>query len=84
MDTTEIIKLNLEGEICPYTLILTLKKVQEEERNLREGKKILEVYIDSPATIENIPFELKKRGFNVEIQKLTNLKCKITISNKSQ
>jgi TusA-related sulfurtransferase len=75
----EIIQLNTEGEICPYPLILTLKKIKEIEKDLKQGKKILEIITDCPPTIENLPFELKKRGFQVKVEKIQPLKWKIII-----
>ena len=72
-------KLNLEGEICPYPLISTIKKVEEMEKDLREERKILEVITDCAPTIENIPFELERRNFKVEIKKIEPLKWKIII-----
>lgn len=55
------IKLNLEGEVCPYPLIMTLKKFKEHANDLEAGK-ILEITLDhSPAT-ENIAGEIEKQG----------------------
>ncbi len=76
---TEIVKLNLEGEICPYPLIRTIKKVEELKEDLELGKKILEVIIDHPPALETIPSELKKRGFQVEIKKIDRVKWQILI-----
>jgi len=73
------VKLNLEGEVCPYPLISTLKKVRQEEKELKEGKIFLEVTTDCPSALENIPFELKKRDFQVDVQKIEPLKWKIII-----
>lgn len=75
----EIIKLNLEGEICPYPLISTLKKVDEIKDDLASGKKILEVSIDHPAALETIPIEIRKRGFSVEIKQIETAKWEIII-----
>ena len=64
------VKLDLEGEICPYTLIRTVKKVEEIKKDLESGEKILEVHYDHPPIVDNIPAELQKRGFKVEIREI--------------
>lgn len=75
----ETIKLNLEGEVCPYPLIMTLKKFQESSQDLEAGRKILEVITDHPPASENIPREFLKRGFQVEVEKIGRAKWKIII-----
>ena len=65
----EIIRLNLEGEICPYTLILAIKKSKEIKGDLTAGKKILEVIVDHPPIVDNFPEEFGRRGYRVEIKK---------------
>lgn len=70
MEKPEITKLNLEGEICPYTLIRTIRKVKEIERDLKSGRKILEVIYDHPPVVDNVSVEFQRRGFQVEIKKI--------------
>lgn len=65
----EIVKLNLEGEICPYTLILAIKRSKEIEGDLKTGKKILEIIVDHPPIVDNFPGEFGRRGYQVEIKK---------------
>ena len=76
----EIIKLNIEGEVCPYPLILTIKKYQEIKEDLESGRKTLEILTDHPPATENIPREFRKRGFLVEVKKIGPAKWKILIS----
>lgn len=76
---SEIIKLNLEGEICPYTLIRTIRKVEEIEKDLKSGGKILEVAYDHPPVSDNVSVEFQKRGFRVEIKKTGAAKWQIII-----
>jgi len=74
----EAIILNLEGEICPYTLIYTIKKLEEVKQDLEKGK-ILEIFYDHPPVVENIPLEVSKRGFKSEVEKISSGKWKISI-----
>jgi len=66
----EIIKLNLEGEICPYTLILSIRKAEEIKKDLDTGIKILEIIVDHPPIVDNFPEEFSRRGYRVEIKKI--------------
>lgn len=77
--TPEIIKLNLEGEICPYTLIRTLNKAKEIKYDLESGKKILEVIYDHPPAADNVPTEFQKHGLRAKVEKTGNARWKITI-----
>jgi len=77
--TAEIIKFNLEGEICPYTLIRTIKKVEELKEGLETKEKILEVIYDHPPVVDNIPAEFQKRSFQVEVREIGTAKWRIII-----
>jgi len=75
----EIVKLNLEGEVCPYPLIMSIKKGKEIKKDLEAGKKVLEIIIDHPPSLETIPLRFKKEGFLVKTEKIGAAKWKIII-----
>jgi len=75
----EIVKLNLDGEICPYTLILAIRKSEEIENDLKSGKKALEVIVDHPPIVDNFPAEFKGRGYQVNIKKIGSAKWEVII-----
>lgn len=75
----EIVKLNLEGEICPYPLIISLKKWEEIKEDLEAGRKILEIITDHPLSLQSIPLEFEKKGFKPIIEKIGPDKWKIII-----
>ncbi|MFH1402363.1 MAG: sulfurtransferase TusA family protein [Patescibacteria group bacterium] len=75
----KIVELNLEGELCPYTLILAIKKSKEIADDLKAGKKILEVLVDHPPVIDNFPEEFKNRGYKVKIKKLGSARWVVAI-----
>ena len=66
----EVVKLNLQGEICPYTLTRAIKKVTEIEEGLKAGSKVLEVVVDHHPIVDNYPAEFSRRGYQVEIEKI--------------
>ncbi|MEM1579301.1 MAG: sulfurtransferase TusA family protein [Archaeoglobaceae archaeon] len=58
-------KLDLSGEICPFTFIETKLKLEE----LEEGE-ILELIIDDPTAVRNLPKSVISEGHEViEIKK---------------
>lgn len=76
----KIVKYNLEGEVCPYPLIMTMKKFVEVEKDIKSGVKALEITTDCPAATENIPREFEKRGMRVDIKKEQSGMWRIIIS----
>jgi len=66
----EIEILNLENEICPYTLIYAVQKAEEIKEDLDSGRKILQVIVEHPPVIDNFPDEFGRRGYRVEIEKV--------------
>jgi len=75
----EVVQMNLEGEMCPYTLILTIKKSKEIKADLDSGRKILEVLVDHSPTTDNFPAEFGKRGYQVEVEKIGSGRWKVVI-----
>lgn len=65
---SKIIKYNLEGEVCPYPLIMSIKKFLTIEKDIKSGGKILEITTDCPAATENVPREFVKRGMKVDVK----------------
>ncbi|MHA1798722.1 MAG: sulfurtransferase TusA family protein [Candidatus Helarchaeota archaeon] len=72
----EMETLNLIGETCPFTFIYTKLKLEEIDNN-----KILEVIIDYPLSVENVPrsVEEQRLGKILEIKKIRKNTWKIKI-----
>ncbi len=73
--------LNLENEICPYTLIQALKKADLMDEELRNGKKKLQILVDHPPAVDNFPAEFKNRGFKVKVEKIDQAKWSVIVSS---
>lgn len=52
--------IDIRGESCPYPLIHTLEALQ----NL-QSQEVLEVVADCPQTLQSIPNDVPKYGYNV-------------------
>lgn len=57
MTSNEKRTINLKGEVCPYTFVLTKLNLEEMGPN-----QILEVIIDYPPAVENIPRSVKDQN----------------------
>ncbi len=68
MDTKQII-MDLRGDVCPYPLIMAIKKITEIENSLKSGEKTLKFIIDHPPATRSIPREAGKRGYQTELVK---------------
>jgi len=75
----EVVILNLEGEVCPYPLIISVRKSKEIEEDLKAGRKTLEIIIDHPPSLETIPLRFKKEGFTVNVEKIGAAKWRIIV-----
>ncbi len=81
MPSDEVIKLNLEGEVCPYPLILTLKKYKEVKNELESGK-VLEVMLDHSPAADNITGEIEKQGGKTEVVKTGTAQWSVRIQKE--
>lgn len=68
--------IDLTGEVCPYTFVYTKLNLEEIE-----PEQILEVLIDYPPAVENIPRSVKeqKLGEILSVNKINDREWKITI-----
>lgn len=76
MPINKIRTIDLKGEVCPYTFMLT--KLNLEEMNADE---ILEVTVDYPPAVENIPRSVKDQdlGEVLSVDKIGGKVWKLTI-----
>ncbi|MBI2914452.1 MAG: sulfurtransferase TusA family protein [Firmicutes bacterium] len=52
--------LDLRGECCPYPPIFTLQELE----SMADGQ-VLEVLVDHPPSVTNVPLEVSRRGHKV-------------------
>ena len=71
--------IDLRGDVCPYPLIMAIKRVSEVEDRLRAGRIVLKFIVDHPPSTKSIPREAKKRGYQTEIEKTGAAEWVITV-----
>ena len=67
-------ELDVRGLVCPFPQVLVtnyLGKLSE--------KDVLEVLIDNPPSVRDIPLSLKRKGYAVEELKLDKMTWKLTV-----
>lgn len=70
-----VYSLDVRGQVCPYPELLTLKAIQ----NMSTGDT-LEIMIDNPPSVRDIPVTLEKRGLtSLEIVRIDRGTWKILI-----
>jgi TusA-related sulfurtransferase len=77
-DLEEVI-IDLRGDVCPYPLIMAIKKISEEEDSLRSGRIVLKFVVDHPPSTKSIPRETEKRGYQTELEKTGAAEWIITV-----
>ena len=74
MDSSDTIEaLDVRGEICPYPMILTNKRLDDSMSLVNA----LDVLTDHPPSLSTIPPEAMKRGYGCEIEELNSGEWKI-------
>jgi tRNA 2-thiouridine synthesizing protein A len=68
-------KLDLRGEVCPYTFVKTKLALEE----MAPGE-VLQVTVDYAPAVENVPRSVRNRGHQVlEVQQMTDSDWTITV-----
>lgn len=60
---SRILSLDIQGQICPSCLLLTLKLLNEHRDALRAGAAVVDVVTDDRQAIATIPDAAGKMGY---------------------
>jgi len=72
-------ELDVRGMICPFPQVLVSKAL----KNLTLDEK-LEVFIDNPPSVRQIPLSLEKKGYKVEKTKVDENNWKLVVETKQR
>ena len=75
----ETVEGDLRGDVCPYPLIMAIKKISELEKELKAGRIVLKIIIDHPPATQSIPRESEKRGYQTGLKKIGAAEWEITV-----
>lgn len=76
--------IDLRGDVCPYPLIMAVKRISEVEDRLRSGAVVLKFIVDHPPATQSIPREVGKRGYRAELTKTGAAEWEITVGRGSE
>lgn len=64
---TEVVELDIQGQICPSCLLLTLRAVNQNSAALRAGRCEIHVFTDDRQATGTIPAAVAKMGYHAEV-----------------
>ncbi len=67
-------ELDVRGLVCPFPQVLVTSSLKNLSVN-----DVLEVLIDNPPSVRDIPLSLEKKGFAIEESKLDKMTWTLTI-----
>jgi tRNA 2-thiouridine synthesizing protein A len=72
--------IDVRGFACPYPQIMVMAALEE-----LKSEDVLEVTLDNPPSVRDVPVALKDRGFNIlDVSKIDNLTWKIIVQHTRQ
>ncbi len=69
------IEYDICGQVCPSTLLIALKEINENEEKLRTGEVSLLFKIDNRDAVITIPESARNMGYAVDVQKQGGAYC---------
>ncbi len=61
----EELNIDLRGQVCPSTLLQTLKVVNKNKRKLKNKELVIKVLTDNRDALTTIPEAVEKMGFTI-------------------
>lgn len=65
----EIIEYDIRGQICPSTLLTTLREVNAHKKALKNGDIQLAIMTDNRDSTSTIPDSVRNMGYDVSVDK---------------
>ena len=78
VQTSKIVTLDVQGEICPFPMIKAVEAMEKSQ----EGEAI-EVLTDHPPALLTIPNQAVKLGWDVNIQRTGSSEWKVVLTKSS-
>ncbi|PLX98190.1 MAG: sulfurtransferase TusA family protein [Desulfuromonas sp.] len=66
---SEIIEIDIRGQVCPSSLLLALKEINRQHQLLTSGKGRILVMTDNRDAIATIPAAVENMGFGADVEK---------------
>ncbi|HIJ60345.1 MAG TPA: sulfurtransferase TusA family protein [Nitrospirae bacterium] len=80
---TETTILDIRGQVCPSTLLVSLKEINKHKDSLKSGKSKLKIITDNRDAVTTIPESCKSMGYPCDVEKSVEGYYIITIKKSS-
>lgn len=70
MEKTEVVELDVLGQICPACLLVVLKEINQRQRELGKGLTRLVIKTDHRDATITVPESVRKMGYCAEVEKV--------------
>ncbi|PLX86721.1 MAG: sulfurtransferase TusA family protein [Desulfuromonas sp.] len=67
--SVELIEFDIRGQICPSTLLTTLREINRHKKALKSGGAQLAVVTDNRDSTTTIPDSVRHMGYEVTVAK---------------
>lgn len=78
-DDAHTVFVDLRGQSCPFPLISAMKKLEALVASGFGEARFLDLLVDCPPSIENIPLEMTKRGYRAEVEQTQPTEWRIRV-----
>lgn len=65
----EMVEFDIRGQICPSTLLTTLREVNVHKKALKNGEIKLAIMTDNRDSTSTIPDSVRNMGYDVSVNK---------------
>lgn len=65
----QVVTLDICGQVCPASLLITLRKVNELKESIHQGRMRLDVLTDSRDAVGTISEALSNMGYGIATEK---------------
>jgi len=75
VEQAEQVEFDIRGQVCPSTLLTTLREINKNGDSLKNGSLHLMVMTDARDATATIPPMVKSMGYAVQVQKKDGYYC---------
>ena len=68
----EVVEYDIRGQICPSSLLIALREINQRQQGIKNGKIEVVVLTDNRDATATIPDALKNMGYQVNVTKEDN------------
>lgn len=62
-------QMDIRGQVCPSTLLTTLREINLQQEPLRDGEMVLEILTDNRHATATVPEAARNMGLAVKVEK---------------